>query len=157
MHVVEVQSAEHLTLEPQAIALIERAVTMVLTAERPATALEVGVLITDDAELQRLNRDFRGKDAATDVLSFADDQPSAFVSAPDQLSYLGDIAVSYERALSQAAEYGHSAARELAFLAVHGTLHLLGYDHERGEADAALMREREEAALARLDLPRTAE
>jgi probable rRNA maturation factor len=153
-HQVEVQQLESLPVDAAATALIERAVLTVLALEQPSAVLEVGVLVTDDAELQRLNRDFRGKDAPTDVLSFADDGAAAFVYAPDQPRYLGDIAISYQRALDQAAEYGHSTARELAFLAVHGTLHLLGYDHELGEQAAALMREREETALRILELPR---
>jgi probable rRNA maturation factor len=69
--------------------------------------------------------------------------------------YLGDIAISYERVVAQAAEYGHSIARELAFLTVHGMLHVLGYDHERGPADAAAMRAREETVMQLLELPRT--
>ena len=73
---------------------------------------------------------------------------------PDAPRYLGDLAISYERVIAQAAEYGHSRARELAYLAVHGVLHLLGYDHERGEADAALMRAREDAAMEQLGLRR---
>jgi probable rRNA maturation factor len=153
-HQVEVQQLESLPADPAATALIEQAVLAVLALEQPAAVLEVGVLVTDDAELHRLNRDFRGKDAPTDVLSFADDGAATFVYAPDQPRYLGDIAISYERALAQAADYGHSTARELAFLAVHGTLHLLGYDHELGAPQAALMREREEAVLQYLNLPR---
>ena len=154
MHLVEVQFAEHLTEDAALTALTIRAVGAVLAQEQPSAALEVGVLLTDDAELQRLNRDFRGKDAPTDVLSFADDVASAFVSAPDQLRYLGDIAISLDRAREQAVEYGHALSRELAFLAVHGTLHLLGYDHERGAQDEALMRQREEAVMSALGLPR---
>lgn len=86
----------------------------------------VAVLVTDDAGIQRLNRDYRGVDRPTDVLSF----PSAEgVSVPADGDFLGDIAISLERAKEQAAEYGHTLKRELSFLAVHGTLHLLGYDH----------------------------
>ncbi|HJZ49268.1 MAG TPA: rRNA maturation RNase YbeY, partial [Roseiflexaceae bacterium] len=129
--------------------LIERAVAAVLAAEAVAGSIEVSVLVTDDAALHRLNRDYRGVDAPTDVLSFADDDQAetahtAFVRAPDAPRYLGDLAISYERVAAQAAEYGHSRERELAFLTVHGVLHLLGYDHERGPEDQAAMRAREE-------------
>src|SRR6266545_2908363 len=139
--------------------LIERAVAAALAAEGLAGAIEVSVLVTDDATLHQLNRDYRNVDAPTDVLSFADGEesdaaPTAFVRPPDAPRYLGDLAISYERVVAQAAEYGHSRARELAYLAVHGTLHLLGYDHERDEADAALIRAREEAAMERIGLPR---
>ncbi len=135
------------------VALVERAVVAVLQAEATPGPLEVGVLIADDARLQTLNRTYRGLDAPTDVLAFADDGAvSPFVGQPAAPRYLGDIALSYQRVIAQAAEYGHSPARELAFLAVHGTLHLLGYDHERSPADAATMRAREEVALAGLPL-----
>ena len=139
--------------------LIEQAVAAALAAEGVAGAIEVSVLVTDDATLHQLNRDYRNVDAPTDVLSFADDEESdaattAFVRPPDAPRYLGDLAISYERVVAQAAEYGHSRARELAFLTVHGTLHLLGYDHERGVADQAVMRAREEVIMQQLGLPR---
>lgn len=83
-------------------------------------------LVTTDAELRRLNREFRGKDYTTDVLSF----PSATHGAT-----LGDIAISYDRAAEQAARLGHSVEEELRILMLHGALHLTGLDHEtdRGE------------------------
>lgn len=136
-------------------ALAERAVAAVLIAEGLHGPLEVGLRVTDDARVQALNRAFRGVDAPTDVLSFADDsEPGIFVAQPGAVRYLGDIAISYQRVLEQAAAYGHSPARELAYLAAHGALHLLGYDHERGPADAVAMRVREEAAMAALGLER---
>lgn len=86
----------------------------------------VAVLVTDDAGIHRMNRDYRGVDWPTDVLSF----PSAEgESMPEDDDFLGDIAISLDRTREQAAEYGHTFKRELSFLAVHGTLHLLGYDH----------------------------
>lgn len=137
------------------LGLAERAVAAVLRAEGLSGPAEVGVLVADDARLHELNRAYRGVDAPTDVLSFGDDGPAtAFVSQPDGPRYLGDIAISYERVVAQAAEYGHGADRELAYLAAHGALHLLGYDHERGPDDAAAMRAREEAAMAALGLSR---
>jgi probable rRNA maturation factor len=155
---VDVQIDERFEGEVDA-ALIERAVAATMAAEQIAGTIEVSVLVTDDAELHRLNRDYRGVDAPTDVLSFADEeQPSAahpaFVRAPDAPRYLGDLAISYERVVAQAAEYGHSRARELAFLTVHGVLHLLGYDHERGAEDQAAMRAREELIMGQIGLPR---
>jgi probable rRNA maturation factor len=135
--------------------LVERAVAAVLRAEGVAAPAELGVLVADDARLHELNRAYRGVDAPTDVLSFGDDGPeTAFVGQLDGPRYLGDIAISYERVLAQAAEYGHGPSRELAYLAAHGALHLLGYDHERGPEDAAAMRAREEAAMATLGLSR---
>jgi probable rRNA maturation factor len=156
-YTIEVSVAEGLEERVAAaldLSLAERAVAAVLRGEA-APPLEVGILITDDAHIQQLNRDYRAVDAPTDVLSFADDgDSSGFAAPPGAPRYLGDIAISYERVLAQAAEYGHSPARELAFLAAHGCLHLLGYDHERGPEDTAAMRAREEAAMRELGLER---
>lgn len=86
----------------------------------------VTVLLCGDAMMRRLNRSFRGKDRTTDVLSF----PSGSGPAPEGGGYLGDIAISVPRAARQAAAAGHALRREVAILALHGYLHLLGYDHE---------------------------
>lgn len=141
--------------------LVARTVAAVLAHVQPTDlppACEVAVRITDDAELQALNRTYRQIDAPTDVLSFAATETlaaaPAFVLPPDMPVYLGDIVVSYERVQAQAAEYGHTVARELAYLVAHGTLHLLGFDHETSTADAALMRQHEEAVLTQIGLPR---
>ncbi len=155
---VDVQTDDRFASEVDAT-LIVRAVEAALAVEGTMGAIEVGVLVTDDAELHRLNRDYRGVDAPTDVLSFADDEQAGahptFVRPPEVPRYLGDIAISYERVVAQAAEYGHAVERELAYLTAHGVLHLLGYDHERGEADAAEMRAREETVMERLGLSRS--
>jgi len=136
--------------------LIEQAIAAALVAEGVDGAIEVSVLVTDDATLHQLNRDYRNVDTPTDVLSFADDDENdtAFVRPPDAPRYLGDLAISSESVILQAAEYGHSRVRELAFLTVHGMLHLLGYDHERGAADQAAMRAREELIMQQIGLPR---
>lgn len=141
------------------LAMLEHAVATALAAEGVAGPIELGMRVTDDATLHQLNRDYRGVDAPTDVLSFPDDEQDdevhpSFVRPPDAPRYLGDLAISYERVLAQAAEYGHSRDRELAFLTVHGVLHLLGYDHELGEAETAAMRAREEAVMQQIGLPR---
>ena len=96
-------------------------------------------LVTGDAELRRLNRDFRGKDFATDVLSFPTPGPR-----------LGDLAVSLARARAQAREFGHSTEDEIGILLLHGVLHLLGYDHE---TDNGRMARAERRWRARLGLP----
>ena len=116
--------------------------------------VEVGVTFLDDAAIQELNRDYRGKDRPTDVLSFAlnEGEEPAIVDAPDE-ELLGDILISLETTARQAEEYGHSLERELAYLTVHGMLHLLGYDHEE-PADQAEMRIEEEAVLASLGIVR---
>ena len=152
---VDVQVAE--ALQPAVIdtVLIERAVRTTLTQQAYAQTVEVSIYVTTAEEVQQLNRDYRAKDAPTDVLSFADDgADSPFVLPPDMPRYLGDVAISWPHAVAQAAEYGHSDARELAFLTVHGVLHLLGYDHER-DADAdAEMRALQDTIMQLLDLPR---
>jgi len=98
-------------------------------------------LMTDDNEIRRLNQNFRGKDAATDVLSF----PSASRSGP-----LGDIAISADHVREQARRYGHSDLAEASILLLHGVLHLLGYDHER---DRGKMRRIELEWRKKLALP----
>jgi probable rRNA maturation factor len=97
-------------------------------------------LITSDVELRRLNREYRGKDKATDVLSFP---------APDGAPYLGDLAISYERAREQAREHGHALEAEIGVLMLHGVLHLTGMDHEsdRGEMRRAEARLRKALGL----------
>jgi probable rRNA maturation factor len=111
---------------------------------------EVTVLLTDDAQVQDLNRQYAGIDSPTDVLSFsAQEGDPAFVAAPEVVAYLGDIAIAVPFAARQAAAVGHSQAAELRLLAVHGTLHLLGYDHATEEEQAAMW-QRQEAILALL-------
>ncbi|MEO6922673.1 MAG: rRNA maturation RNase YbeY [Bryocella sp.] len=91
---------------------------------------EVSVLLADDRVLRRLNRDFRGKNKATDVLSFP---------APEELArtVAGDLAISLETALQQAEEYGHSLRDEVRILLLHGLLHLKGFDHETDDGEMA--------------------
>ena len=100
-----------------------------------------GCLIAGDAEVRKLNRQYRGKDAATDVLSFPSVSPS---------TYLGDIAISLARARAQAREFGHSAETEIQILMLHGVLHLIGMDHE---TDRGRMARAEKRWRARFNLP----
>ncbi len=142
-------------------ALVRRCVAGVLQAQGVDVPCEVNVLFTDDAGIRLLNLDLRGVDAPTDVLSFPmfAFEPGAFSAEEIQLDPgtdllpLGDIAISLERARAQAEEYGHSPAREVAYLTVHSVLHLLGYDH-MNEEDRGRMRQREEDILRALNLPR---
>ena len=112
----------------------------------PAEMLELGLVIGDDAEIQDLNRQYRGIDAPTDVLSFAmtesgSDHP--FVLPAGMPLYLGDVIVSYPRAIEQARAAGHSVAEELDLLIVHGVLHLLGYDHDTNDRKKAMWNRQE--------------
>ncbi len=117
---------------------------------------EVDVTIVDDAEIHALNSEYRGMDKPTDVLSFALDEECedsgepTLIGGPEEHLY-GDIIISAETALRQAEEYGHGLEREVAYLAVHGMFHLLGYDHMT-EADKAVMRAKEEEALRAVNL-----
>lgn len=101
---------------------------------------EVTLVIADDDLLHQLNRDYRGIDAPTDVLSFAakdeDGAEQVFITAPEALNYLGDVIISFPTAERQASAIGQSVADELSLLAVHGVLHLLGYDHASPEEEA---------------------
>jgi probable rRNA maturation factor len=109
------------------------------------------VWVVDDNTIKRLNGQFRRKDIATDVLSFPMGQGGVWDINPETgMLILGETVMSIERAAAQAKEYGHSAQRETAFLIVHSVLHLLGYDHEAGEAKARIMRAKEEAILTHL-------
>ena len=135
-----------------------------LDAQRSPDAL---LVITDDAGIKKANREYRGVDKATDVLSFPEedfagsggyiefgeraDRPAKTARGGGE-TRLGEIMISAERAFSQAGEFGHSFERELAFLAVHGYLHLLGYDHESGGGSE--MRRLAERALANAGLAR---
>jgi probable rRNA maturation factor len=154
-YAVDVQIADDFLKAGVDAALIERAALTVLTHQAVAGTVEVSVYVTSSAEVHQLNREYRNIDTPTDVLSFADDgAPTGFVLPPDMPRFLGDIAISWPHVVAQAAEYGHSQRRELAFLTVHGVLHLLGYDHEQSpEADTA-MRALQDEIMQILELPR---
>ena len=116
---------------------------------------EISLVFTDDPGIRELNRDYRGKDKATDVLSFPQWEAGEWEEAPEGMSVaLGDIVISRDHAAAQAAAYGHSEMRETVFLFVHGLLHLLGYDHELGKAEEQAMFARQEEIMQALDLPR---
>ncbi len=136
--------------------LVRLAVKTVLEQEGFGRAAEVSVTFTDDVGIRELNLSSRGKDAATDVLSFpildeGGEDGDRDIGAGATL--LGDIVVSLERACVQALEYGHSFERELGFLTVHSMLHLLGYDHEQAGEESE-MNEKQEKALAVMGLTR---
>ncbi len=104
-------------VRPRAIAIFARKLEREVAQGR-----RFDCLVTGDAELRKLNREFRGKDYATDVLSFG--------AQPAALPHIGDLAISSMRARAQAREFGHSTEDELRILMLHGVLHLLGMDHE---------------------------
>jgi len=126
----------------------------ILKAESVTSPCEISIVLTDSETVQRLNRDYRGVDEPTDVLAFymlpgktTTDLP--FILPPDGITRLGEVIISCPQAVEQAREQGHSVEQELALLIIHGTLHLLGYDHERPEEEAK-MRTREKELLEKV-------
>jgi probable rRNA maturation factor len=120
------------------------------------SAAELSLVLVDDDYIQKLNLSYRGLDQPSDVLSFAleetDDAPE-MVNEAAIPELLGDIYISCGRAAEQAVTYGHSFERELCYLAVHGLLHLMGFDHQTPE-ETAVMREREEQIMREFLLER---
>jgi probable rRNA maturation factor len=135
--------------------LLEQGLSAVLSLCNESDEAEVSLSLVTDAQIRQLNRDYRGIDRPTDVLSFAlkEDNPLDPMILGFQDNLLGDIIISVERAHCQAVEYGHSFERELLYLAIHGALHLLGYDHET-EEERVTMRAKEEEVLNFLGLRR---
>lgn len=129
---------------------VEMAIQQALQYEDFAEPCEISVSIVDNAEIRQINRQFRGIDRATDVLSFPQltfaegEEPEKNESGE---VLLGDVIISLERAREQAAEYGHSLLREIAFLTAHSMLHLLGYDHMEPEEEAEMFRRQREILI----------
>lgn len=103
---------------------------------------EIGVELTDDETIRICNRDFRGVDRQTDVLSFPCFEGEQLIGIND--GHIGDIMISVDTAARQAEELGHSTEREILFLAIHGTLHILGYDHMRPEDEEIMCKKQRE-------------
>ena len=142
-------------------AFLRKVIRTALAAEGVDFPCEVDVRVTNDQGIQEINREMREVDSPTDVLSFPtfDLRPGVLPGEEDAdpatgLIPLGDMAISLERVQAQAKEYGHSNRRELAYLAVHSVLHLLGYDHLDEGPQKAQMRGREEEIMAQLSQPR---
>ena len=108
-------------------------------------------VIVDNNKIQEINREYRGKDNVTDVISFAFEDYKDIEY--DNFRFLGEIYISLQKARKQAEEYGHSERREICYLTVHGLLHLLGYDH-MNEEDKKVMRSLEEEILNEYDVKR---
>lgn len=135
--------------------LVRRCCTAVLTLENFEGSAEVDVRFVNDAEIHRLNREFRNVDKSTDVLSFPLGENGVYNTNPETgAKMLGDIVISMEHAQEQAKRYCHSLQREVGFLTVHSMLHLLGYDHVNEGIETVRMREKEETVLTQLGLKR---
>jgi len=142
--------------------LIRKAAGAALQAENVDVPCRIEIRMTDDTQIRALNREHRDIDRATDVLSFpmTEQTPGDFYADDMDLDpksgvlFLGDMILSVERIRAQAEEFGHSTAREAAYLTVHSVLHLLGYDHvDEGEMKKA-MRAREDAILGSMGITR---
>ena len=134
---------------PECRHAIERAMQTALAGEHKCG--DVCVRVTDEPGIQALNRDFRGIDAVTDVLTFPAEEGDDVCAPPDR--YIGDVAICFPRAKEQAERFGHSLLRELSFLSVHGALHLCGYDHLCPD-DEARMFSRQDEILEGLGITR---
>ena len=143
-------------------AMLRKAVSTALNHEGVKEKTHVDIMITDNPHIHEINLEQRGVDRPTDVLSFPMNQliPEAF--DPDMCEFdpasgrimLGDMVISLEQCRAQAAEFGHSAEREICYLAVHSVLHLLGYDHMDEGPEKAQMRRHEDEIMAKLKLTR---
>jgi probable rRNA maturation factor len=129
------------------IGMIEKLLNYAAEVENVQDEAEVSVTFVDNEKIREINRDYRGKDKPTDVISFAleemGDEEIEIVGA-EIPPVLGDIIISVPKAREQAEEYGHSFMRELGFLVVHGFLHLLGYDHETEEEEKEMFSKQEQ-------------
>ena len=142
--------------------LLRRVIPAALEAEGVGAPCEVDVLLTNDEGIRRINLEQRDVDRATDVLSFPMFEyvpgrpPEGAADADPETGLIprGDMVISLERARAQGEEYGHGTEREVAYLAVHSVLHLLGYDHMDDGPEKARMREREETILGALGISR---
>ena len=138
--------------------LINKVVAQSVETENCPYEVCVNVLLTDNESIHQLNRDYRGVDRVTDVLSFPliedlNDLQAADEEEETEPVALGDVVICLPRAEEQAREYGHSREREIVYLYVHSVLHLLGYDHME-EEDKQEMRAREEEVMQEVDLQR---
>lgn len=154
---VYITNQQHTTKIPSGIRiLIRRSCNAVLEEENFKKFAEVSVTFVDNAEIAKLNNQYRNNANPTDVLSFPLGENDIYDENPTTGALmLGDIVISVEKAEEQAKLYGHTLQREIAFLTVHSMYHLLGYDHEKGGLEAVKMREKEENTLIKLGLPRT--
>lgn len=135
---------------------LEELLNFAARKEEVESGSELSVTFVSNARIQEINREYRDKDYATDVISFALEEMGEGeieVSGGDMPRVLGDIIISIKKAEEQAEEYGHSFEREMGFLAVHGLLHLLGYDHEN-EEDEKIMFGRQKDILDEYGLQR---
>ncbi|GHU86625.1 endoribonuclease YbeY [Clostridia bacterium] len=133
--------------------LVRRCCNAVLQEERVKLPAEIGINFLDNEHMQALNKEYRNVDAATDVLSFSLGEDGVYEKNLETGgTMLGDVAISLEMAMAHAKRYAHSFEREVGFLVVHGILHILGYDHEKGLLEAEEMHKKEETIMSKVGL-----
>ncbi|HSW57064.1 MAG TPA: rRNA maturation RNase YbeY [Dehalococcoidales bacterium] len=134
---------------------MQKIIEATLLAENAPGNSEISLVITGQERIQELNREYRGQDQPTDVLSFSladqneSQEDSGFLDPPDGLLHLGEVIISYPQVLMQAEESRHSTKKEMASLIIHGVLHILGYDHAEPHQEPA-MKAREDQILSEL-------
>lgn len=134
-------------VKDEEVDLIQGILQFAAKAEGIEEECEVSVTFVDNEAIREINREYRGKDAPTDVISFAMEEmgeDEIAIIGGDTTRVLGDLIISIDRAKEQAEEYGHSFDRELGFLALHGFLHLLGYDHIEKEDEIVMFSKQKE-------------
>ena len=135
---------------------LRKVISSVLEFEKTREPVEIDCVLTDNPTVQKLNSLYRGIDSPTDVLSFALSETKTagarviFPTEPGAITHLGEIVISYPMAVHQARYLGHSIEEEIRLLIIHGTLHLLGYDHQK-DGDARRMRAREMVIVKRIE------
>jgi probable rRNA maturation factor len=145
---IEIEDEAWTAAEPEVEALVWRAAQAVLDAHQNIEGHGIVILLADDDSVQALNRDFRQKDYATNVLSF----PAVIAPGANPEGQIGDIAIAFGVCAREAQEQGKSLAHHLQHLVAHGVLHLLGYDHQDDD-EAEAMEALEREILAGLDVP----
>ena len=144
IHSIEIlNEQDRIPVQAELLELIQKTAETALDFENVTVCCEVSITLTDNQAIREINSRFRNLDKPTDVLSF----PSGEYPTEEEACFLGDVAISLERAEEQRQEYGHTLEREVAFLTAHSILHLLGYDHMKPDEEKD-MSERQEEILS---------
>jgi len=139
---IEFTNLTNSNIKEDDINLIKEVMNYAMNLENAVNS-QVNVIIVDNDYIHKINKEYRGIDRETDVISFAlEDETS--MKLPDDIRILGDIYISIDKVLEQAQSYNHSNLRELAFLCVHGLFHLLGYDHQTKDEEEVMFKKQEE-------------
>jgi probable rRNA maturation factor len=138
---------DNVKIDENIVEILKEVIEQCLILEGKSLNYEISLSFVDNKEIRELNKEYRGVDSATDVLSFPMEEEEILVPIP----LLGDIIISAERALEQSIEYGHTLIREISYLTAHSMFHLLGYDHME-EDEKKLMRHKEKEVMKKLKI-----